>query len=376
VSHFFRLSTGFLLGLGLLMVVPKASAAIYCVTNVSDLQTALSAAAASFNDDEIRLRQGIYASSQQLVYSSPNPGWAFLTGGWVQQGDNNCAVQNGNAASTVLTGSALHQVLAMYFLPNAGVSSGPRYGLQNLSIRDGYGDSATFQRGGGLQMASYTDVQVEFWLDNVIVANSSGYFGGGADFYARRGLVRIVNSQFSNNVAPTTAFAHFSAVVLAGDGPNGVLVANSTFANGQCPGQGVRGCGIAAMLGEGMRLDIINSLLFNNAISDVNIEGAAAGGFGNGAAFANYSLIGALSGNLPLSASNALVGDPRFVDAPNQDFRLRDDSPFINAGLGTVPIYGYLGYDLSGSLRTRFSALDPGAYENQTWDFIFEDGFQ
>jgi hypothetical protein len=205
----------------------------------------------------------------------------------VQQGDNNCAVQNGNAASTVLTGSALHQVLAMYFLPNAGVSSGPRYGLQNLSIRDGYGDSATFQRGGGLQMASYTDVQVEFWLDNVIVANSSGYFGGGADFYARRGLVRIVNSQFSNNVAPTTAFAHFSAVVLAGDGPNGVLVANSTFANGQCPGQGVRGCGIAAMLGEGMRLDIINSLLFNNAISDVNIEGAAAGGFGNGAAFAN-----------------------------------------------------------------------------------------
>jgi hypothetical protein len=93
-------------------------------------------------------------------------------------------------------------------------------------------------------------------------------------------------------------------------------------------------------------------------------------------AFANYSLIGALSGNLPLSASNALVGDPRFVDAPNQDFRLRDDSPFINAGLGTVPIYGYLGYDLSGSLRTRFSALDPGAYENQTWDFIFEDGFQ
>ncbi len=162
MSHFFRLSTGFLLGLGLLMVVPKASAAIYCVTNVSDLQTALSAAAASFNDDEIRLRQGIYASSQQLVYNSPNPGWAFLTGGWVQQGDNNCAVQNGNAASTVLTGSAMHQVLAMYFLPNAGVSSGPRYGLQNLSIRDGYGDSATFQRGGGLQMASYTDVQVEF----------------------------------------------------------------------------------------------------------------------------------------------------------------------------------------------------------------------
>jgi len=125
-----------------------------------------------------------------------------------------------------------------------------------------------------------------------------------------------------------------------------------------------------------MRLDLINSLFFNNAVSDVNIEGAAAGGFGNGAAFANYSLVGTLSGTLPLNATNALGGDPRFVDAPNQDFRLRNDSPFINAGLGAIPIYGYLGYDLSGSLRTRFAALDPGAYENQTWDLIFANGFQ
>ena len=56
--------------------------------------------------------------------------------------------------------------------------------------------------------------------------------------------------------------------------------------------------------------------------------------------------------------------------------RLRDDSPFLNLGLGTIPIYGFLGYDLGGSLRTRFGALDPGAWENQTWDIIFANGFQ
>ncbi len=366
------------LGISMLawLAASTSQAASYCVTNVSELQAALTAAAASPADDEIKVRQGLYAANQQLVYNSTNPGWAFLTGGWIQVGENNCAQQNLAAANTVLTGSGVHQVLSMIFNPPGSVPSGPRYGLQNLSIRDGYGDSATFQRGGGLAMASYADIQAELWLDNVIIANNSGYFGGGADFYARRGLIRIVNSLFTDNSAPTTASGHFAAVSLTGDGPNGVLIVNSTFANGQCPGLGGRGCGIGAVLGSGMRIDIINSLFMNNAVSDVNIEGAATGGFGNGSAFADYSRIGTVTGSLPLSATHPLSGDPRFVDAPNQDYRLRDDSPFINRGLGIIPIYSYFGYDLAGALRTRFGTLDAGAYENQTWDFIFADGFQ
>ncbi|MBL0164540.1 MAG: hypothetical protein IPP82_13105 [Xanthomonadales bacterium] len=366
------------LGMAVLAGVAASSsqAATYCVTNVSELQAALTAAAASSADDEIKVRQGLYAVNQKLVYNSTNPGWAFITGGWIQVDQNNCAQQNTVAANTILTGSGAHQVLEMIFNPPGSVSAGPRYGVQNLSIRDGYGDSATFQRGGGVAMASYADVQAELWLDNVIVANNSGYFGGGADLYVRRGLIRIANSLFADNAAPTSAFAHFSAISLSGDGPNGVLIVNSTFANGQCPGNGTRGCGIGATLGGGIRMDIINSLFFNNAISDVNIEGAASGGFGNGAAFADFSQVGVTSGSLPLSATHPLIGDPRFVDAPNQDLRLRDDSPFLNQGLGVVPIYGYLGYDLSGSLRNRFGALDAGAYENQTWDFIFANGFQ
>ena len=372
LSRFMQLGIALLSGLA----ASTSQAATYCVTTVSELQAALTAAAASPADDEIKVRQGVYAAGQQLVYNSTNPGWAFITGGWTQVDQNNCAQQNGVAANTILTGSGAHQVLSMVFNPPGSVSAGPRFGVQNLSIQAGYGDSATFQRGGGLVMASYADVQTELWIDNVIVANNSGYFAGGAELYARRGLIRIANSQFSNNSAPTSAFGHLSAVSLSGDGPNGVLIVNSTFANGQCPGNGTRGCGIGAMLGGGIRMDIINSLFFNNAISDVNIEGAASGGFGNGAAFANFSRIGLVSGTLPLSATSPLVGDPRFVDAPNQDFRLRNDSPFLNQALGVVPVYGYLGYDLTGSLRNRFGAVDAGAYENQTWDFIFSNGFQ
>ncbi len=358
------------------LAASSSQAATYCVTNVSELEAALTAAAASPSDDEIKVRQGLYAANQRLVYNSTNPGWAFITGGWYQIGENNCAQQTTVAANTVLTGSGTHQVLAMIFNPPGTVQFGPRYAVENLSIRDGYGDSATFQRGGGLAMASYADIQAELWLDNVIVANNTGYFGGGADFYARRGLIRIANSLFTDNSAPTSAFGHLSTLSLTGDGPNGVLIVNSTFANGQCAGQGGRGCAMGAVLGGGMRMDIVNSLFFNNAVSDVNIEGAAGSGFGNGSAFADYSRIGAITGNLPLSATHLLSGDPGFVDAPNQDYRLRDDSPFINQGLGIIPIYSYLGHDLAGGLRNRFGALDAGAYENQTWDFIFANGFQ
>jgi hypothetical protein len=365
---------------GFLVGAASARATTYCVSNSTELQAALTAAAASTSDDEIRLRQGIYTPQQTFVYNSPNSGWAFLTGGWITANNDNCGQQVWNAAATILDGAGQHQVLQMLFTPPGAINSGPRYGVWNLSIRSGVGNLAQFQRGGGLQMQSTADVQVEFWLDNVIVANNSGYFGGGADFYARRGLIRVANSVFTNNSAPNSAFGHFSAVVLTGDGPNGVLIVNSTFANGQCAGQGGRGCGIGATLGGpfsgAMRMDIINSLFFNNAVSDVNIEGAAVTGFGNGVAFANYSLVGTLTGNLPLTATNPLSGDPRFVDAPNQDLRLRDDSPMINRGLGTVPIYSYFGSDLTGAPRLRFSALDPGAYENQTWDFIFRNGFQ
>lgn len=356
------------------LAATSSQAATYCVTNVSELQAALTAAANSSSDDEIKLRQGIYAASQKLVYSSTNPGWAFITGGWIQIGENNCAQQVPVAGNTVLTGSGMHQVLSMVFNPPGTVPFGPRYGVQNLSIRDGYGDSATFQRGGGLAMASYADIQVELWVDNVIIANNSGYFGGGADFYAQRGLIRIVNSLFADNSAPTSAYGQFSAVSLTGDGPNGILIANSTFANGQCPGLGGRGCGIGAILGAGMRMDIINTLFFNNAVSDVNIEGAGSQ-YGNGSAFADYSRIAAISGTLPLGSAHPLSGDPRFVDAPNQDYRLLDNSPFINQGLGVIPIYSYLGHDLAGGLRNRFGALDAGAYENQTWDIIFDNGF-
>ena len=53
--------------------------------------------------------------------------------------------------------------------------------------------------------------------------------------------------------------------------------------------------------------------------------------------------------------------DPQFVDPTNGDFRLRCDSPAINAGTNTLP--GIPSIDLDGNPRPSGAHVDIGAYE-------------
>lgn len=359
------------------LLLPKSAlAAVHCVTNAAELQAALNQAAASHGDDEIRLREGIYTPQQTLVYNASTAGWLFIEGGWRPEGANPCAQRGQSASNTVLDGAGQRQVLTIQYGSATAPVIIPRFSVANLSLRNGIG--AGFVRGGGLSMTSSATHHTELWVDNVIVADNSGYFGGGANLSVRNGLIRVANSLFADNDAPSSAYGHLSITVVESVAANAVIVANSTFVNGACQGNtgGQRGCGLGAGLGGGVRMDIVNSLFVDNAVSDVTSEGLSGVGFGNGNVHYSHSRIPASTGTLPPSVLAALSGDPRFVDASGRDFRLRDDSPFINQGLGVVPIYGYRGYDLTGNLRVRFGSLDPGAYENQTWDLVFADGFQ
>lgn len=366
---------------GLLLVAGaiEARAAIWCVRNHNELQQALTAAAASPGDDEIRIREGIYTTfNGSFVYTSQNPGWLTLSGGWYLVDGNDCAQARMDASRTILEGAGQSQVVRIIYLPPEGTTAFASFTVYNLSLRNGWGDSKTFQRGGGLDMNSLGDAPAEFRLENLIVANNEGYFGGGANLYMKNGVVRIANSLFADNSASATAHAHAAITVNAT--PEGVthamVVANSSFVGGRCPGNSGRGCGLRAGLAGGVRMDIVNSLFHDNDISDLDLEGAAVIGLGDGSANAAWSLVGTIGGNLPLAATDALSGDPRFVDPANGDFRLRDDSPFINLGLATVPNAPVGVLDLDARPRQRFGATDPGAYENQTWDFLFDDGFE
>lgn len=373
-----RLILSLLLAPALLLTAPASHAASWCVRNHTELQQALTAAAASPGDDEIMLREGIYTTyAGTFTYTAQTTGWLWITGGWYPVDGNDCAQMRMDASRTILDGAGQNRALQILLAPPAGTTQTARLGVMNLTVANGYGNSATYQRGGGVQMNSYSDAFTELWLDHVIVSNNDGYFGGGADLYAKNGFVRIANSLFDNNNASASAFGHAAINVVAtpANVSPAIVIANSTFGRGRCAGSGTRGCGVGAGLPAGVHLDVLNSLFHDNAISDLNLEGMAVIGLGNGSAAADYSLIPILSGNLPLAATHAFAGDPMFVDPANGNFRLRDASPLINQGLAPLPYYPLGSADLDAQLRVRFDAVDPGPYENQTWDRIFVNGF-
>lgn len=353
----------------LLLAGARAHAATYCVATVDELEDALFAAAESVDYDEIRLVRGTYANAFTFSYASYNSGWVFLGGGW----EPGCTARIYEASATVLDGGGTHQVLRLSYLQTGPVAFAPRLAVENLEVRNGV--ASGFLRGGGISLQSFADApaQAELWLENVIVRNCSGYFAGGADLYADRGMLRVSNSLFVDNDAPTSAFGHLAMTVNATEAGNGqgAIVVNSTFVNGTCASQGGRGCGISLNLPTGLRGDVLNSVFANNVTADVTIE---AGGTSGGAAFIDSSMVPAVNGNIAPTITLPIAGTPGFVDAAAGDFRLRNDSPLIDRGLGVPAYYGYNFFDLDGRNRVRNGVPDVGAYENQV--FVFADGFE
>jgi hypothetical protein len=76
-------------------------------------------------------------------------------------------------------------------------------------------------------------------------------------------------------------------------------------------------------------------------------------------------------GILDVLKTNVVSADPRFFSPTTDDFRLRDDSPAINAGDNSV-VTDATATDLDGKKRILGGRVDLGAYER--WSFYTERG--
>jgi hypothetical protein len=363
------------------LVVGQAPAATFCVGNATELQAALSAAQAA-GDDEIRLRTGVYLVANRLLYATANPGWLVLTGGYLESGGLPCGARVTDAGATVLDGQGAVQIMLLSYQPGDASTSATRFYIENFTLRNGVGSG--FQRGGGLDISlTGANATNEIWLDNLVVRNNSGYFAGGINASVANGYIRVVNSLFDANSAPTTAAAHAAFVVNASPAAYGraVVVANSTFARGTCagnPGSGyTRGCGISINFGTGLTAEIANSVFHQNQIADLTAES----GFtpnGNERVFVRDSLLPLANGTMPRTIATPVTGDPLFADASSGNFLPQEASPLVNRGVLPIPgaYIQYNGFDVGGGLRNRFGAIDVGALERQALDSVFRDGFE
>jgi predicted outer membrane repeat protein len=278
------------------------------------------------------------ANSGGAVYGSNNIINSIFTNndaseGGAVYGSNN--ISNSSFSSNVAdTGGAVYDsnnIINSIFTNNEAIEGGAVYGSNNII--------------------------------NSIFTNNEASEGG-----AVYGSNNISNSSFSSNIADTGGAVYDS---------NNII--NSLFTNNSASSGG-------AVWGSG---NIINSTLSKNSASN---SGGAFYGSGTilnsifaqnqageeanditpeGELHVDYTLVNNISGDVNLG-THFIMGDPRFVNAENGDFRLRADSPAINVGDSSViESYPFLKdeagneIDLDGNRRIVGEGIDLGAYEHQ-----------
>ena len=147
-----------------------------CISNATDLQSALTNAASSGRDDVIQLIQGTYNGN--FVYASTEPYGVTIEGGYLP----GCGSRVVDPANTVLDAQNVGRVLALS-APSASVS----FTVSGLSIQNGNYNNV----GGGLYVNTDSG---NFNLSHSIIHNNS--MGG---FFIQTGKVDISNSTISSN---------------------------------------------------------------------------------------------------------------------------------------------------------------------------------
>jgi parallel beta-helix repeat protein len=161
----------------ILSVANYSAAAEYCVSNVAELQSALTSAAGNGGDDLIKIQQGNYIGN--FVYASTQSNSVTIEGGYAA----GCASRLVDATNTVLDGGNAGVVLALS-APNVSAT----FVVEGITLRNG--DSYPV---GGLYVLTKGG---EVTLSQSRIINDSG-----SGLYAKidGGKVNLDNNTISNN---------------------------------------------------------------------------------------------------------------------------------------------------------------------------------
>jgi len=181
--------------------------ATFCVSNETELQTALTTAAGNRQDDTIKIVQGTYSGN--FIYRSFESNSLTLKGGYT----SGCASQTIDPKNTVLNGGGIDHVLA--FVTNTAAAD---FFIEGLTLRNG--SASTVNDGGGLYAKTDGNVTLTHnkFAGNIATKGS----GGGACIISH--VATLTNNIFIEN---TASFVHPPYVGTGG----GVKVGSGTLTN-------------------------------------------------------------------------------------------------------------------------------------------------
>lgn len=178
-------SKGFIVCVSLLslFLIPTSSpGATFCVSDATELQSALTTAESNGEDNTIQIVQGTYNGN--FTYASTEAYGLTVEGGYVV----GCATRTIDPTNTILDGGGADMVLA---LVSQGVTT---FSVEGLTLQNG--DASTVDDGGGLYAKTEDG--------NVIVTNNTfnentASSGGGS--YISGTTATLTNNTFTGNTA-------------------------------------------------------------------------------------------------------------------------------------------------------------------------------
>jgi hypothetical protein len=407
----------------------RSQAAVFNVTNATQLRDALTDSAGNGENDTINIDGGQYNTSGSTFSYTPSLG--------PPEENYSLTIVGAGAGNTILDGGGLDQVMN---IDTTGITDDNAHiSINGITFQNGREVPAPGDGyGGGLYVGTFSaDARVE---DSEFINNAAGDDGGGAELSSGNGDLTLTNNSFDGNSCEddsagawawsnsgTVTFrnnlfsdnsSNFIGGALAGSNTGSVVLTNNIFSGNSAITE--YGGGAAVFCDSGKVTITNNSFYGNSASTDggglyvwvqlntatVNIYNNIIWGNTKGVGGSGGDLYVNDEGRFPPTGTGATVNlynndytdlyvrdgdnlfqgdnidqDPRFVDVSdpdpsNWDLHLNGGSPCINAGTANAPFLPATDFD--GEPRIRGPAPDMGAYETPLaggggFIFLFKD---
>ena len=189
---FLKKSVFYVFLLSSVLLATMARGATFCVSDETELQSALTTAGGNGEDDAIQIVQGTYEGN--FVYASLEARNLTVKGGYTA----GCSTREADQANTILDGGGVDNVLALVI---SGAAA--NFSVEGLTLRNGSASTANY--GGGL----YTQTTGHVTLtDNTFSGNTATSVDGGGGGAYVTGTGTLTNNTFAGNTASIAAGAY------------------------------------------------------------------------------------------------------------------------------------------------------------------------